>query len=229
MNVIDLTSDSEDDHDSEPYISPEEDMYDDDPSDEEGPLMNLAQHQRANHIAPNVNGPNAPQAAPQQPPVVQPPLPEPANLFGGGDVWGDYILDDFDDENIARAFAQDVPQVAQPQNNQPLIDLDQEALAGQSAPDLETKDDCVAKVLALFPDICSEHVSELFDKVAHSSDRLIAHILDQMEKSGSYPKAKDKQKTRKRKREVDDDEAAELKYGAADREGHTDAMIQLYM
>jgi hypothetical protein len=221
MNVIDLTSDSEDDNDPEPYLSAEEDMYDDNPSDEEGPRMFLAQQQRANQMAPNVNAHNAPQ---------KPPAPEPANLFGGGDVWGDYLLDDnFDDENIARAFAQDVPQVAQPQNAQPVIDLEREALARHRAPDIETKDDCVASLLALFPDICSEHVSELFDKVAPSSDGLIAHILDQMEKGAPYPKAKDKQKTRKRKREIDDDEAAELKYGAADRAGCTDAATQFLM
>jgi hypothetical protein len=225
MNVIDLTADSDDDHDPEPYLSPEEDMYDDDPSDEEGPPMQLAQRQGANQIVPNVNGHNAAPVAPQQPPA-----PEPANVFGGGDVWGDYILDDaFDDENIARAFAQDVPQVAQPQTEQPVIDLEWEALAHQAAPDTETKDNCVAKVLTLFPDICSEHVSELFDKVAHSSDRLIAHILDKMEKGAPYPKAKDKLKTRKRKRELDDDEAAELKYGAADRAGYTDVVTQSYM
>jgi len=219
MNVIDLTSDSEADHNSEPDLSAEEDMYDDVPRP-------LAQRQRANQMVPQVNGRNVPQAAPQQPPA-----PEPANQFGGGqDLWGDFILDDgFDDENFARALANGVPQGAQPYNDQPVVDLERETLLQQPGPHNESKDGCVANVLVVFPDICSEHVSELFDKVAQSPERLVAHILDKVEKGSPYPKAKDKQKNRKRKREIDDDEAAELKYGAVDRAGTTDANICLYM
>jgi E3 ubiquitin-protein ligase RNF216 len=52
---------------------------------------------------------------------------------------------------------------------------------------------------------------------AKSSERLIAHILDQMDKGILYPKAKDKAKDLKRKRDVDEDEEAARKYGAPDR------------
>jgi TRIAD3 protein (E3 ubiquitin-protein ligase RNF216) len=60
-------------------------------------------------------------------------------------------------------------------------------------------------------------VSELYQKVGQSSDRLIAHILDKIENGGQYPKTKDKQKTLKRKRNIDEDEEAAKKYGSVDR------------
>ncbi|KAH6662974.1 ring finger protein [Halenospora varia] len=87
----------------------------------------------------------------------------------------------------------------------------------QPRPQEESQETCIDTVLVIFPDICRDHVAGLYDKVAHNSDQIIDHIL---ENGGSYPKAKDKQKTLKRKREVvvvDEDAAAAAKYGAADR------------
>jgi TRIAD3 protein (E3 ubiquitin-protein ligase RNF216) len=50
-----------------------------------------------------------------------------------------------------------------------------------------------------------------------SSEALIAHILNKQDNGTSYPKAKDKLKTLKRKRQPDEDEEAMRKYGAEDR------------
>lgn len=84
---------------------------------------------------------------------------------------------------------------------------------------IETKVTCVDKVLAIFPDICRDHVSNLYDTLHPTSDHLIAHILDRMDKGESYPSAKEVKKSLKRKRniDVDEDEAAIQKYGAVDR------------
>ena len=81
----------------------------------------------------------------------------------------------------------------------------------------ETEAQCVDNVVALFPDICRSHVSQLFLTIAQKSNQLIAHILDKMEKGTQYPKAKDSQRTLKRKRDVDEEEELDRKYGAADR------------
>jgi hypothetical protein len=78
------------------------------------------------------------------------------------------------------------------------------------------RDSVIATVLSLFPDICQDYLNEIYKNTAQSSGRLIAHILDQTEKGRPYPKSKDKQKSLKRKRNVEDDAAA-MKYGAADR------------
>lgn len=67
--------------------------------------------------------------------------------------------------------------------------------------------ECVQIVADVFPGICFDHVSELYNKIAKSSERLIAYILDQMESGILYPKAKDKAKDLKRKRAVDEIEA----------------------
>lgn len=84
-------------------------------------------------------------------------------------------------------------------------------------PMVETRIQCIDQVLAVFPGICRDYVTELHTTVAQSSDFLIAHILDKIDKGTHYPKAKDTQRTRKRKREVDEDEEAARKYGSADR------------
>ena len=77
---------------------------------------------------------------------------------------------------------------------------------------------CVDQVLILFPGICREYVCELYDTGdAKSSDYLIAHILDKIDNGIAYPRAKDTQKSLKRKRETDEDEEAARKYGSADR------------
>ncbi|TVY30199.1 E3 ubiquitin-protein ligase [Lachnellula hyalina] len=166
---------------------------------------------------------------PHRPLVFDPPALDPdqqANPFDAAYAMGDFILDDdFDDENFARAYEQlyqpPDPQAPAPQPHaepsaivQPQAQAQAQAATFEPVPQLETEDECIAAVLGLFPDICPDHVSELWNKVSRSSDQLIAHILDKMENNSPYTKAKDKQKALKRKREIDEDEAAELKYGA---------------
>lgn len=83
-------------------------------------------------------------------------------------------------------------------------------------PQQESKVECVDQVVALFPGICRNHVSNLYCSVSQSSDGLIAHILDKMDKGDAYPTAK-RETSLKRKREVDEDEEAARRYGAVDR------------
>lgn len=99
----------------------------------------------------------------------------------------------------------------------------------EAEPQIEDRFDCIEIVLALFPDICQHHVGELYDTVGKSSDLIIAHILDKTENGTSYPKAKDKEKTLKRKREVTEEEAAVQKYGAADRPSPVSPRVGKYM
>ena len=80
---------------------------------------------------------------------------------------------------------------------------------------LDTRQSCINNAVEFFPGICRDYVSGLYDsRQAPSSEWLISHVLDQ----ASYPKAKDKQKTLKRKRELTEDEEAARKFGAADRD-----------
>jgi hypothetical protein len=83
---------------------------------------------------------------------------------------------------------------------------------------IDHKVECVDDVLGVFPDICRDYVSELYDTgVGEVAEQLIAHILDKLDNGSQYPKAKDKLKTLKRKRELDEDEEAVNKYGNIDR------------
>lgn len=78
---------------------------------------------------------------------------------------------------------------------------------------LESLDKCLRTLEAVFPGICHDHVARLYETVSKSSERLIDHILSE----GPYPRAKDKQMALKRKRQLDPDEEAARKYGAPDR------------
>lgn len=60
----------------------------------------------------------------------------------------------------------------------------------------ESKDLCFQNVLVLFPDICLDYLTELFDKGYETSENLIAHICNKLDDGATYPKAKDKQKVR---------------------------------
>ncbi|TVY80943.1 E3 ubiquitin-protein ligase [Lachnellula suecica] len=210
MNVIDLTSD--DDQDSSQSLSSPDNLYDGDSSDDGIlPVRHMVQ------------------------PARKPQANQQANPFGAADLWGDYALDeDFDDAVIAQAFAQDPVHPAAPRPDtpalqaEPVIDLERQA-AQAAVPQGETLDECVAQIMVIFPDVCPDHVSELFNTVSHSSDRIMAFMLDKMEKGSPYPKANDKQKTLKRKRAVSEDEAAALKYGAADRAGPINMALRNYI
>ncbi|TGO71752.1 hypothetical protein BELL_0535g00010 [Botrytis elliptica] len=82
---------------------------------------------------------------------------------------------------------------------------------------METKTECINAVVAVFPEICRDHVASLYEKVSITSGRLIAHILDQADTGTPYPKAKDVQKQLKRKRVLTEEEEAIQKYEAAGR------------
>ncbi|KAF7903202.1 uncharacterized protein EAF01_006251 [Botrytis porri] len=84
-------------------------------------------------------------------------------------------------------------------------------------PIMETKTECIDAVVAVFPEICRDHVAGLYEKVSLTSDRLIAHILDQADTGTPYPKAKDVQKQLKRKRVLTEEEEAIQKYEAVGR------------
>lgn len=79
---------------------------------------------------------------------------------------------------------------------------------------VDPRKQCIDQVVDFFPGICRDFVSGLYETVTPVLDGLISHILDKE----SYPKAKDVQKSLKRKRDVDEDEEAAQKYGAADRD-----------
>ncbi|KAF7947976.1 hypothetical protein EAE96_009045 [Botrytis aclada] len=84
-------------------------------------------------------------------------------------------------------------------------------------PMMETRTECIDAVVAVFPEICRDHVAGLYENVSYTSDRLIAHILDQADTGTPYPKAKDVQKQLKRKRVLTEEEEAIQKYEAAGR------------
>lgn len=157
------------------------------------------------------------------PAMARGPTPPPAL----NQAWGDYILDDdFDAEQFAQAIEAEWRFDANPPAPRVAIAPGPLAAPAAAAPappaqqppaNAESRDECIQMVAAVFPGICFDHVSELYDKIAKSSERLIAHLLDQMDKGILYPKAKDKAKDLKRKRELDENEEAARKYGAPDR------------
>lgn len=87
-------------------------------------------------------------------------------------------------------------------------------------PQEKSKGDVVDEVFIVFPDICGEYVAQLFSTVSKSTQQIIEHILNQIEKGTEYPKARDKArelKSLKRKRVLEEDEEAINKYGSIDR------------
>jgi hypothetical protein len=144
---------------------------------------------------------------------------------------GDYIRDDaFDDPELAKMMMEEIS--GQSRVRPPPQDLivlpgsgfDQSNQIEGNPVELpmdengvESRINVVVTLLSVFPDICQNYISDLYDKVSPSSGQLIVHILDQTEKGKAYPKSKDKHKNLKRKRDIDEDETATLRYGAADR------------
>jgi hypothetical protein len=118
-----------------------------------------------------------------------------------------------DDEAFARAlqeeFALDLP--ASGQGPQVSVSDQSTTEAEMVAPNaaVDPLVDCMQVLESVFPGICIDHVSELFNTVSKSSEQLIDHILSK----GPYPRAK----ALKRKRELDLDEEAARKYGALNR------------
>ncbi|KAG4431417.1 hypothetical protein IFR05_013098 [Cadophora sp. M221] len=207
--VIDLTSDDEDD---------EDDFYEEAPE-------HLVKRERLEVGGHYGHEPIERMGAVGHAEQPRSPVFAPENGFARPqDIWGDYDLDDaFDDEAVAAALdfdqqyaihpappgrpahAAPAPPVAPPIQEDILEEI------------METRIECVDTILNVFPGICRDYVSELYDSVSRSSERLIAHILDKMDKGSSYPNAKEKLKKLKRKRDVDEDVEAARKYGAPDR------------
>jgi hypothetical protein len=86
--------------------------------------------------------------------------------------------------------------------------------------EMRGKDRCIGGVLEVFPDICSDHVSSVYDgyKGKKTVQNIVEVILESIEKGESYPKAQDKVNQLKRKREIEDDGEAEIrKYTSENR------------
>lgn len=177
--------------------------------------------------------PRRPVAAPNNIAIAVPPAqPLAAQVFpplaGPNQIWGDYIIDDdFDLEAFQRVIdlEQEFPFPARPAPPPAIPQTPQAAPAApppyvpqdQQPPIVESREECVQAVSIIFPGICLDHVVELYNKMPRSSEQLMADILDQMDKGILYPKAKDKARDLKRKRNIDEDEEAARKYGAPDR------------
>jgi len=158
----------------------------------------------------------------QPPPNSYPRSPRHGSpdIAAGWEYFND--VDELDQEQLARIMMGDFAGESQAEAGRALHSVTPPIAEYQSSPEqpavvMETRIECVDTVLMVFPGICRDYVSELYDTISESSDRLIAHILDKMDKGTAYPKARDIQKTLKRKRELDEDEEAARKYGAADR------------
>jgi TRIAD3 protein (E3 ubiquitin-protein ligase RNF216) len=90
-------------------------------------------------------------------------------------------------------------------------------VAGSPRESEVTEAECINRVLTVFGDISVDYVSNLYNQISKSPDNLVAHILDQMDKGADYPRAEDPKKKLKRKRVVDEEKEAILKYDTADR------------
>lgn len=81
------------------------------------------------------------------------------------------------------------------------------------------KEQILKDVVAVFPDICPDHLETLFCKNSQScSDVIVFEILDKMEQGLQYPKKQDKKKTLKRKLPIDQDEEDIARYIDINRE-----------
>jgi hypothetical protein len=230
QEVIDLISEDEDvESGSEDLDFEEGDLFVDAPQSPvrpQDPALGRDQQEAVFHII-DLMDHEPLQIVPPFPAPARPASPPPAR----NQEWGDYYIND-DDGFDAAEFAQALeneeewrfvagppapgPPIAPHQQAAPLADAPVQQVP-QLAAIAEPKDECIQMVAAVFPGICLDHVSELYNKISKSSERLIAHLLDQMDKGVLYPKAKDKAKDLKRKREVDEIEEAARKYGAPDR------------
>lgn len=132
------------------------------------------------------------------------------------DIWEDYVVNE-DGELVAFAAEDGFlsrPPNPDPANNQPIPHAQSDP-----NPPMEdnSRDACITQLMSIFPGICLDHVSELYEKVAQTTDQLVAHILEQSDKGIKWPKKKDKERSNKRKRVLDEDEEAARKYGGNDR------------
>jgi hypothetical protein len=166
----------------------------------------------------NPNLPGLPAANPD-------PWRQPNLHAGNNNFFGDYVFDDeMNEEDLAQATQaiidlEDYDNQPFPRPGPAAVSASAAALAPRrpSNPELdfpfETKDECINRILEVFGDICRDHVTGLYDKVSKSSERILAYIVDKIEKGESYPKAK----VLKRKRQFTEYEEAAQKYATADR------------
>ena len=117
-------------------------------------------------------------------------------------------------EGFNREHHEVAARIAQPgrQSDQP----DRHFLS-QSSPLVDDRIQCIDQVILVFPDICRDHVSDLYATVSQLSELLIADILDKVDHGEQYPKARETQNRLKRKRGLNEDEEAARKYGSPDR------------
>lgn len=91
-----------------------------------------------------------------------------------------------------------------------------EEQAARPAGVLFTFDDCLQHILAVFPDICHDHVRVMYDAIDNipGSDR-VEHIVNQLLSKDSYPK---REKGKKRKRDEEDDDIDLKRWEGPNRE-----------
>jgi hypothetical protein len=172
---------------------------------------------RHNNAPPPASNGNGPQRGPPPGPPQQGQVDAEFEAFviEDGDeldvndpVLAQYMLDGFNREHDEEAFRS-----AQPAHQTPPGLPNGE----QTLTMMDPRIYCIDQVMLVFPEICRDYVSQLYATVTQSSDYLIAHILDKIDKGTQYPKARDTQNKLKRKRQLDEDEEAARKYGSADR------------
>lgn len=94
-------------------------------------------------------------------------------------------------------------------------------------PRLSTKDECLAQVFMVFPDICPTYLENLYNNRRNElgyggeADAIVATICENTEQGRPYPKGENVRKGLKRKRELTATEEAHKMYGAIDRNDDT--------
>lgn len=139
-----------------------------------------------------------------------------ANELAKGPFWGEYDLN-FEDEPAPEPFGFDREFVLHPRHRIPSasgLTTAAEATAQKTISAEESRVECADVLVDMFPGICRDYVSEIYDTVSKSSQVLITHVLDKVDQGMSYPKAKE---TLKRKREIDENQVAARKYGSPER------------
>jgi TRIAD3 protein (E3 ubiquitin-protein ligase RNF216) len=131
----------------------------------------------------------------------------------------------------------DIEDEVQPQDVKPAQDVQPAPSLPQThaffdphPPQTFTEDDCLQKVLDIFPDIAHDHVLSLYREGLHDGvsgsdwcDRLITQLLD----NGPYPKERERRKNLKRKRSDSNDEVAIKKFESLERDNGGYAYCQL--
>ncbi|RAL61140.1 hypothetical protein DID88_010479 [Monilinia fructigena] len=141
--------------------------------------------------------------------------------------WAQWI-DGENDEQVNRILWEDYTNQAESHRSSNLSSgLDQLIQQpNQPQPIVETEVECINAVMAVFPEICRDHVAGLYETLSQSSDQLISHILDKVDTGSPYPTAKDAQRRLKRKREFSEEEEAIQKYEVANRNNELTSFLQ---